>query len=494
MAAGTVTLRTRTQSGATTKGSRLTHEELDDNFLFVQSGPGAVARTVQQELRITVYPEQKGAVGDGVTDDTTAFANALAILTAAGRGTLELDGTKTYLLNGGVASADGYKNGLLVPFLQINVDFNKSIIIEGHGAVLKAGSNDMFILRVSRNNVKVRNLTLDPNGKTGVICRGIVPEDMTQITTQVSQSYISFENVKGKISSGITDLRVQAGPQIGGSDSGCFYHNFYDDVTEGDGTGGRAVYFKKGSTWATDANRPTRTNFWGKRIVRGNTGYHFEVGSEIGLFGCNEEIIDDADAAFLATPTARQITNDCAAISFFGGRSENCTASVEGLTASGKVFSYGYNGSGSNVTFKSFVSSYDDTISPVVLTVTLTSSGGGAQGASSSAGIATKQGKLVTFQIEVNVAKGTLGAGTLSLSSVLPWTISATAPALGAIAVSQNGAIILTAGYDSIGGFISGSSITLRKSSTTGSAAAGLTLAECGDPVQLIMSGSYIAS
>lgn len=44
---------------------------------FIQSGTGAVAGTTQTELRHFVYPEQFGAVGDGVTDDTTAFANAL---------------------------------------------------------------------------------------------------------------------------------------------------------------------------------------------------------------------------------------------------------------------------------------------------------------------------------------------------------------------------------------------------------------------------------
>lgn len=53
-----VTLRTRTQSGATTKGSRLTHEELDDNFLLVPSGTGAVQSTVQTALQLVVHTSQ----------------------------------------------------------------------------------------------------------------------------------------------------------------------------------------------------------------------------------------------------------------------------------------------------------------------------------------------------------------------------------------------------------------------------------------------------
>jgi len=45
---------------------------------FVQSGSGASSRTVQQELRERFSVTQFGAVGDGTTDDTTAFTNAIA--------------------------------------------------------------------------------------------------------------------------------------------------------------------------------------------------------------------------------------------------------------------------------------------------------------------------------------------------------------------------------------------------------------------------------
>src|SRR5678809_540730 len=62
----TITLRTATQSGATTKGSPLTHAELDANFTtfmgsggsalvgFTPSGTGAVTRTVSSALSALV--------------------------------------------------------------------------------------------------------------------------------------------------------------------------------------------------------------------------------------------------------------------------------------------------------------------------------------------------------------------------------------------------------------------------------------------------------
>jgi hypothetical protein len=52
--------------------------------MFLQSGTGAVARTVQAKLRDTVSVKDFGAVGDGVADDTAAFTSALAYIAATG--------------------------------------------------------------------------------------------------------------------------------------------------------------------------------------------------------------------------------------------------------------------------------------------------------------------------------------------------------------------------------------------------------------------------
>jgi hypothetical protein len=66
----TVTLRSETADGATTKGSPLSHEELDNNFLFTQDGSTTV-RTIAGKLEDYPSPQDYGFVPTGTADMAT---------------------------------------------------------------------------------------------------------------------------------------------------------------------------------------------------------------------------------------------------------------------------------------------------------------------------------------------------------------------------------------------------------------------------------------
>lgn len=73
---------------------------------FLQLGTGGIGRTVANKLlEFPVSPEDYGAVGDGVTDDTTAINRAIAYLASIKGGTLKF-GPKTYLVTSTILIQD----------------------------------------------------------------------------------------------------------------------------------------------------------------------------------------------------------------------------------------------------------------------------------------------------------------------------------------------------------------------------------------------------
>lgn len=93
---------------------------------FIQSGAGAVARTMQAKARDVVSVKDFGAVGDGVADDTAAFNAALlaAKCVRVPAGQYRLAATVSMQQDGNVLSGDGDGSVLSYAGAGTVIDFN----------------------------------------------------------------------------------------------------------------------------------------------------------------------------------------------------------------------------------------------------------------------------------------------------------------------------------------------------------------------------------
>lgn len=126
---------------ATNVDARLKAYEADggaDYFGFIQAGTGAVGRTAQNKMREVVSVKDFGAVGDGATDDTSAFQAAAAASknVYVPPGVYQLSGTVVISKDGAHWFGDGLSASILrattnnLPVLTINGGLN-GVTIEG---------------------------------------------------------------------------------------------------------------------------------------------------------------------------------------------------------------------------------------------------------------------------------------------------------------------------------------------------------------------------
>jgi hypothetical protein len=300
---------------------------------FIAAGVGAVIRTVQERLReevlVTDYmtAAQRADVlaRTALVDTSPAWTLAINRLIAI-RGKRIIAPAGTYLLNGGPVSPDGYKNGILLPDTNGDFSTGNGITIVGDGVetVFKAGSPNMVVLRHSRLYSGGENFKIDGAGLANVIGRGIIPEDMTQTTELVSQSYACYQNVT--VENCTESTVIMPGPTVLGADSGCFYHRFYNDITNNNV---RHLWLKKDVTGA--GNRTTRSSWYSSVFTRGNTGVLIDGGTELDFYSPNFEMINTGVSPS-AIPTAFNYNDSNPAnIRIFGGYAEACNVSVTSI-------------------------------------------------------------------------------------------------------------------------------------------------------------------
>lgn len=125
----TLTNKTLTSPTLTTPALGTPTSGVATNLTYTPSGTGAVSRTLKSKLDEYVSPEDFGAVGDGTTDDKTAFINMATALRAAGGGNVRFAAGKTYAVHTSSPGAGSYNLMDLSACSAVSIDFNGSRII-----------------------------------------------------------------------------------------------------------------------------------------------------------------------------------------------------------------------------------------------------------------------------------------------------------------------------------------------------------------------------
>lgn len=299
--------------------------------------PNGTARTVHSKLTemISVFDFMTSAQiadvqsGAGSLDVRTACQNAITAAKSLGAALHFPSGV--YLIEG-VASSDSKLTGLLVPYTNANSTSNRiKLIGDGASTVLKAGSNNMIVMRWSDNHCTMQGFSIDGGSRSSVWALGVVPENMTQTSTLTYQLYNEFTDIY--ITGCDEGIAMRTGPDVGGADSGCWYNSFINVF----------IIFTKRGVWLMDcpvgSSGVNRNYFTNMRIGQQvNTGVQIDDGGTNVFTQVHMEGVQTGTSPN-ATPTAIKIKQTGASGAdnntnvFYGCMLEANTRSLENANA-----------------------------------------------------------------------------------------------------------------------------------------------------------------
>jgi polygalacturonase len=151
-----------------------------EQVTFLAAGSGASQRTVLDKLRDVVSVKDFGAVGDGVTNDTTAFTNAIAAA-----------GIRDIFVPGGTYVITGTLTGNFYSDATVTISGGTVNTINRIGSSLSTAGNATINgtltsnSRVLANNSTVTGIRYDSGNTIGIACAGAVDAGIAALTIAV---------------------------------------------------------------------------------------------------------------------------------------------------------------------------------------------------------------------------------------------------------------------------------------------------------------------
>lgn len=235
---------------------------------FTASGVGAVTRTSSDKFSDFVSVKDFGAVGDGLTDDTTAIQNALAAHDAV------LIPHGTFLISSTIALSSA-----------------QALIGLGQKSILKTNNNTFNAVEVGENNITIQNLRIE-GGQIGIKVFGN--------TAEATQNSISDVQIIG----------ATTGIQLDGHNDAArpnYWNNFARILIEQPTLHG--VHLTKSGIGDTpNANRFHTVRVYSKGAATTGSGFYIEHGGNANSFVDCEANVNGptADSCFRLGANASQ--------------------------------------------------------------------------------------------------------------------------------------------------------------------------------------------